>query len=180
MFGAAISIIGYIVLITQKSAGASYVGAILAATGVYPCVPVTLAWAGSNAGGDMRRGVALAMVIGMGNLGGICSSFIYLKPPRFFLGHGVILGCLVGVIVLCMFAMWDFNRHNKLNIARCEAEKIDESRTDEFKKLGNDSPLFRWAQPPPFECIMLTSPPVIPSRRLSHCDTNFSRLIFLF
>ena len=91
----------------------------------------------------MRRGVALAMVIGMGNLGGICSSFIYLKPPRFFLGHGIILGCLVGVIVLCLAAMWDFKRHNKLNIARCEAEGIDESREDEFKKLGNDSPLFR-------------------------------------
>ncbi|KAJ3532550.1 hypothetical protein NMY22_g7699 [Coprinellus aureogranulatus] len=144
MAGASISIIGYIVLITQRSAGASYVGAILAATGVYPCVPVTLAWAGSNAGGDMRRGVALAMVIGMGNLGGICSSFIYIRPPRFFLGHGIILGCLASVIVLCLAAMWDFRRHNRMNIARCEAEGIDESRVDEFRNLGNDSPLFRY------------------------------------
>lgn len=91
----------------------------------------------------MRRGVALAMVIGMGNLGGICSSFIYIKPPRFFLGHGIILGCLAAVILLCLAAMWDFKRHNRMNIARCEAEGLDESRVNEFKKLGNDSPLFR-------------------------------------
>ncbi|KAF6740917.1 phthalate transporter [Ephemerocybe angulata] len=142
--GATISMIGYIILISQKSLGGSYAGAILAATGVYPCVPVTLAWAGSNAGGDMRRGVALAMVIGMGNLGGICSSFIYIKPPRFFLGHGVIIGCLTCVIILCLIAMWDYKRHNAINVARCKAEGIDESRANEFKKLGNESPLFRY------------------------------------
>jgi len=142
--GACISMVGYIILITVRSAGGSYVGAVLAATGVYPCVPVTLAWAGSNAGGDMRRGVALAMVIGMGNLGGICSSFIYLKPPRFFLGHGVILGCLVCVILLTLGAMYEYKKHNAINIAKCEAEGIDESRANEFKKLGNESPLFRY------------------------------------
>jgi hypothetical protein len=42
----------------------------------------------------MRRGVALAMVIGMGNLGGVCSSFIYITPPRFYLGHGMNMGWL--------------------------------------------------------------------------------------
>jgi hypothetical protein len=39
--------------------------------------------------------------------------------------------------------MWDYNKHNKANIARCQAEGIDESRAEEFKKLGNESPLFR-------------------------------------
>ena len=70
ILGCSISLVGYIILISQDTVAGSYVGAVLAATGVYPCVPVTLAWAGSNAGGDMRRGVTLAMVIGMGNLGG--------------------------------------------------------------------------------------------------------------
>ena len=68
--GAFVSLVGYIVLYTQTSAGASYVGAILAAVGVFPTIAVDLAWAGSNAGGDVKRGVVIAMVIGMGNLGG--------------------------------------------------------------------------------------------------------------
>ncbi|KAG6326312.1 hypothetical protein ID866_12777, partial [Astraeus odoratus] len=55
--GALVSLIGYLTLYTQQSAGASYAGAVLAAIGVYPPTPVILAWASSNAGGDMKRGV---------------------------------------------------------------------------------------------------------------------------
>lgn len=68
--GAFVSLVGYIVLYTQTSPGASYAGAVLAAVGVYPTIAVDLAWASSNAGGDLKRGVVLAMVIGIGNLGG--------------------------------------------------------------------------------------------------------------
>ena len=93
-------------LYTQKAAGAGYAGAVLAAVGVFPTIAVDIAWAGGNAGGDLKRGVVLAMVIGLGNLGGyvfissscegqwadpygsICSSFIYIDPPRFHIGHG--------------------------------------------------------------------------------------------
>ena len=68
--GAFVSLVGYIILYTQTGAGASYVGAVIAAVGVYPTIAVDLAWAGSNAGGDVKTGVVLAMVIGFGNLGG--------------------------------------------------------------------------------------------------------------
>lgn len=39
--------------------------------------------------------------------------------------------------------MWDYNRLNKKKIAQCEQQGIDESRMDEFKEMGNESPLFR-------------------------------------
>ena len=58
---------------SYKTPGIGYVGAVLATAGVFPTIAVNLAWAGDNAGGDMKRGVAIAMVIGLGNLGGICS-----------------------------------------------------------------------------------------------------------
>lgn len=68
--GAFVALVGYIVLYTQTSPGASYVGVVLAAAGTFPPIAVILAWASSNAGGDIKRGVAIAMVIGFGNLGG--------------------------------------------------------------------------------------------------------------
>lgn len=89
-----VSLIGYIVANTRTSAGAGYAGAVLAAVGVFPTIAVDLAWAGGNAGGDMKRGVVIAMVIGVGNLGGICSSFVYIDPPKFRIGHSVISGWL--------------------------------------------------------------------------------------
>jgi len=68
--GALVSLIGYIVLYTQSAPGAGYAGAVIAALGVYPTVPVEIAWFSGNSGGDTKRGVVIAMVIGIGNLGG--------------------------------------------------------------------------------------------------------------
>lgn len=68
--GAFVSLVGYIVLYTQTHPGVSYAGAVIAAVGVFPTIAVDLAWVGSNTGGDIKRGVVLAMVIGIGNLGG--------------------------------------------------------------------------------------------------------------
>ena len=68
--GAFVSVVGYIVLYTQTRAGTSYAGTVLAAAGVYPTVAVHLAWVGSNAGGDMKCGVVLAIVIAFANLAG--------------------------------------------------------------------------------------------------------------
>ncbi|KAH7888879.1 major facilitator superfamily domain-containing protein [Phlebopus sp. FC_14] len=142
--GALVSLVGYIVLYTQSGAGASYAGAVLACVGVYPTIAVDLAWAGSNAGGDLKRGVVIAMVIGLGNLGGICSSFVYLDPPRFHIGHGTIMGFLGLSILLSLVAMWDYNRINKLKDAQCREQGITNDRRDEFKNMGDASPLFRY------------------------------------
>jgi len=139
-----LSMIGFIVLYTQTKAGVAYAGAVLAAMGAYPTIAIDLAWAGSASGGDVRKGVLLAMVVGTGNMGGVCSSFVYITPPRFHIGHGTILGWLGLSVVLSLVAMWEYNRLNKQKIALCEREGIDESRRDEFKDMGNESPLFRY------------------------------------
>jgi len=142
--GAFVSLVGYLALYTQTSAGASYAGAVLAAVGVYPTIAVDLAWASSNAGGDVKRGVVLAMVIGLGNLGGICSSFVYLDPPRFHIGHGTIMGFLSLSILLSLFSVWDFKRINRQKEALCREQEITDAKRDEFVNMGDDSPLFRY------------------------------------
>lgn len=43
---------------------------MVAACGLFPSVALTIAWAGGNAGGDIKKAVVIAMVIGVGNLGG--------------------------------------------------------------------------------------------------------------
>ena len=68
--GAIIGIVGCLTLYTQTRPGAALVGVVLAVVGIFPCVPVILAWTSSNAGGDFKRGVAIAMVNGLANLGG--------------------------------------------------------------------------------------------------------------
>ncbi|KAG1866149.1 MFS general substrate transporter [Suillus subluteus] len=141
--GALVSLVGYILLYCSVQAGPSYVGACLAAAGNFPTVPVILAWAGSNAGGDLKRGVVLATVIGISNLGGVCSSFIYIDPPRFHIGHGTNMGFISLSIIMSLFAMWNYNRLNKKKEAQCLAENITNDRGYEFQDMADASPLFR-------------------------------------
>ena len=75
ILGATISMVGYIIAYTTSKPGPGYAAAILATSGVYPTIPVSIAWAGGNAGGDMKRGIVLAMVVGIGNLGGYVHDF---------------------------------------------------------------------------------------------------------
>jgi hypothetical protein len=70
VLGAAVSMVGYIIAYTTRKPGPGYAAAVIAASGVFPTIPVMVAWAGGNAGGDMKRGIVLAMVVGIGNLGG--------------------------------------------------------------------------------------------------------------
>ena len=62
------------ILYIEARPGAALVGVVLAAMGIFPSIPVALAWVSSNAGGDIKRGVAIALVNGLGNLGG-CVTF---------------------------------------------------------------------------------------------------------
>jgi len=142
--GGTVALVGYIILYTQTNPSVSYVGTILAAAGTFPPIPAILALISGNTGGDTKRGVVLAMVIGMANLGGVCSSFIYIDPPRFHIGHGTIMGWLGLTILLCAFAMWDYNRLNKMKEEVCQKRGITKDRNEEFRDVGDDSPLFRY------------------------------------
>jgi hypothetical protein len=70
VIGSTVAMVGYIIAYTTIKPGPGYAAAVIATSGVYSTIPVSIAWAGGNAGGDMKRGVVLAMVVGMGNLGG--------------------------------------------------------------------------------------------------------------
>ena len=61
---------GYIIAYNTSTPGPGYVATFFAACGAYPNVALVLAWSGGNAGGNMKRGIVLALVIGLGNLGG--------------------------------------------------------------------------------------------------------------
>jgi hypothetical protein len=51
----------------------------------YPMIPVMVMWNGNNIGGTVKRGVGIAMQIGVGNCGGVIASFMYV--PSYFLLH---------------------------------------------------------------------------------------------
>ncbi|RAK80017.1 MFS general substrate transporter [Aspergillus fijiensis CBS 313.89] len=92
-----IGIAGFCMLLGSKTPGVQYAGVFLGAMGIYPCIANTISWVSNNVEGVYKRGITLGLMIGWGNLNGIVSSNIYRieDAPRFYPGHGVVLGYLV-------------------------------------------------------------------------------------
>jgi len=142
-----LGIVGFIMLISTSNPTVQYVAVFLGAAGIYPTIPNTLSWVNNNTEGSLKRAFVLGMVVGWGNLNGVTSSNIYLtrENPRFWTGHGVILGyqvffLLTGSVVM-HFALRKMNRDR-------EAGKMDEAwgkLTDEQKWIQGDlRPDFRY------------------------------------
>lgn len=62
--------------------------------GIYPQIPLGLAWNSGNIGGSLKRGTGIAMQVMGGNCGGIIASYVYLTRdgPRFIIGHSILIG----------------------------------------------------------------------------------------
>ncbi|KAF8682870.1 MFS general substrate transporter [Rhizoctonia solani] len=92
-----IGLAGYIILIASRNPALSYFAVYLAASGIYPLIPNTIAWMSNNVEGSYKRSVALGMIISFGNLNGAVSSNIYRArdKPWYSLGHGIVLMYIV-------------------------------------------------------------------------------------
>lgn len=90
----AVAITGFSVLAGTTSTSAQYAGLVLAAIGIYPQVPLDMAWNSGNIGGSMKRGAGIAMQVMGGNCGGLVASYVYLPKdsPRYIQGHCILIG----------------------------------------------------------------------------------------
>ncbi|BEJ15846.1 hypothetical protein CspHIS471_0504510 [Cutaneotrichosporon sp. HIS471] len=123
IFGAAVSALGYILLLAHVNTSVDYFALFLASSGIYPLIPVITAWGSNNAGGSLKKGVATAIIVSLGNCGGIVSSFIYPKEhgPRYIVGHAVCLGYCVLTMITAGIMWWYGVWANKKKVERNEA-----------------------------------------------------------
>lgn len=103
-------------LIATDNTQVQYAGVFIAAMGVYPLIPLIVSWSANNIGGSLKKGVGMAMIISVGNAGGIISSFVYPSTdrPRFFRGHAVNIGYLVMCASLAGIMSLYYSRQNKI------------------------------------------------------------------
>ncbi|EFQ31568.1 major facilitator superfamily transporter [Colletotrichum graminicola M1.001] len=135
-----IGIVGFVMLLASSDPQIQYAGTFLGAAGIYPTISNTLSWVINNTEGSLKRAFVLGMVVGWGNLNGVVSSNIYLKreAPRYFTGHGVVLGYqilfLLGGSIFMHVALRIANRNRR-------AGKMDAkwaAMTDEQRWVAGD------------------------------------------
>ncbi|KAI1414638.1 high-affinity nicotinic acid transporter [Hypoxylon sp. FL1857] len=94
-----VAILGLALLASSANPTIQYTGTVFAAIGIYPQIPLGLAWNGNNIGGSLKRATGIAMQVMGGNCGGIVASYVYLNrdAPRYITGHSILIG-FVGLV----------------------------------------------------------------------------------
>jgi cyanate permease len=89
-----VAIVGFGLLAASGKPSIQYTGTVFAAIGIYPQIPLGMAWNSGNIGGSLKRGTGIAMQVMGGNCGGIIASYVYLTRdgPRFIIGHSILIG----------------------------------------------------------------------------------------
>ncbi|KAM0756371.1 MFS general substrate transporter [Meredithblackwellia eburnea MCA 4105] len=143
----ALGLTGFAMNIGSTNAKIRYAGVFLGASGIYPCIPLVVAWAANSFGGSLKRAVGMAIVISVGNAGGVISSYVYRSKdaPRFYLGHGAVMGfiflMLATAAVMIPILSAKNSKKEKEEIARggrpwsAEERKLHEDE-------GDDAPFF--------------------------------------
>lgn len=153
MSGIVLATIGYIILLAQgppKGPGAlsyhvRYMAVFFVVTGVYITQPIAIVWLVNNMGGGYKRSFGTAIQIGLGNVGGIIGSNIYLtrEAPRFFTGYGVALAMLWFSGVMATLLYFGMTAENKKRDRGERDERLSLPK-EQLENLGDAHPEFRF------------------------------------
>ncbi|KAJ7915251.1 MFS general substrate transporter [Mycena leptocephala] len=141
---------GFSINISTAPSGVKYFGTFLCVGGAYSAFPGVVAWLGNNLSGQYKRGVGMALHIGIGNFSGAIASNIYRTQdkPRFIVGHGCEL-MFIGIGLICLpIAVVTYRR---INSRRDEAARAALERGEsnlytrkELREMGDRAPDFRY------------------------------------
>lgn len=147
MTGILVATIGYSLLLAQQwlSVPIRYFAVSLVTCGGYITQPVVLAWLSNNQAGHYKRAVSIAVQIGLGNIGGIVASNIYLswQAPSYKSGYGVSLGLLWLCGIGCNVFLLGLWRENRLR-DQGKRDHLYLLPPEELDNLGDDYPGFRF------------------------------------
>ncbi|KAH8723651.1 high-affinity nicotinic acid transporter [Phaeosphaeriaceae sp. PMI808] len=144
-----VAIVGFSMLAATAKPRVQYTGTVLAAIGIYPQIPLGMAWNSGNIGGSLKRGTGIAMQVMGGNCGGIIASYVYVSRdgPRYITGHSILIGFVSMAFFLTLFMSNWFRlenaRRDKVALETGSQELTIEQKLLE-KELADNVPWFRY------------------------------------
>lgn len=147
ILGCLVAITGYAILLNMRtvSVGVRYFSLFLITCGAYIAQPVTLVLLNNNLGGHYKRGVGAAMQVGLGNVGGIIASLIYLAQEApyyktgFSVGLSLVFVCIISSTVFVGYCKWENKQRDQ-----GKRDHRYELPPQQLGNLGDDHPKFRF------------------------------------
>lgn len=102
-----------------------------------------LSWFTNNIGGHTKRGVATAIIISIGNVGGIIGGQMYRDDdrPKYARGNSIAMGLMCGVVAVSLLFKWSLNRENARRENLTEEQFAEEAKGED---LCDRHPGFRY------------------------------------
>jgi MFS family permease len=151
--GVALATVGYIILLCQgplkevhrMPIGVRYLAIFFITSGNYITQPLAVVWLANNMSGHYKRSFGAAIQIGIGNVGGIIGSNIYLanQAPYYKTGYGTGMGMLLAGGVFCTIFYFGMKWENKIRDNGGRDDRLSLPR-EELENLGDDHPEFRF------------------------------------
>jgi MFS family permease len=123
-----------------------YTFVCVATMSVYNVIPGGNTWTLNNLPNPNKRALGIALVIGVGNAGGIIGSFIFLEgeKPRYQTGWGTALGFIIlGIVAACSLEV-GYTLINKKRGKLDRDEILAKYDDAELRRMGDRSPLFKY------------------------------------
>ncbi|KAG8992358.1 hypothetical protein FRB94_011696 [Tulasnella sp. JGI-2019a] len=146
LISAPIGLAGAAILVGTGHKQTDYAGLFLLAIGVFPLGPLFLTWANNNAAPHTTRAVSSAMVVSIGTMGPIVSSWVYLPmdEPRYIKGNSVLIGSFAGLIIsTCCLILYNIHE-NKARAAGRRDHRLEGADEATIANLGHLHPRFRY------------------------------------
>jgi hypothetical protein len=151
--GYSIAIVGFIAQLAiphPRYPGLTYGFLFPVAAGLYCPFTCLVSWIGNSLAPSSKRAVGMALLISVGNMGGIMGSNIYLarEAPKYTTGFAASLSMCFAAIVMTIVLRWAYARENKKKDAMLADLGEDGIRAkyteDELMHMGDKSPFFRY------------------------------------
>lgn len=107
------TLIGFVVVLATTNKVALVVGCSLIAAGCYPAIVVCATWALNSHGGYTKKSTAWAVAQVFTQCYSIIATQIYDNPPRYFKGHGILLGLNFLGVIAAVVAYLMMKRENR-------------------------------------------------------------------
>ncbi|KAF2475581.1 MFS general substrate transporter [Lindgomyces ingoldianus] len=147
---AACGFIAQLAIPHPKYPGLTYGFLFPVAAGLYCPFICLVCWIANNLAPSSKRAVGMALLISVGNMGGIMGSNIYIarEAPKYHTGFGVSLTMVCCAILMTFVLRWGYTRENnkraKLLMENTEEEIKSRYTEQEMLDLGDRSPFFRY------------------------------------
>lgn len=114
---------------------------------MYPILPGSNAWLVSNTPDPAKKSINIALLLAIGNIGGLIGSYIYLEreKPLYPTGYGTSLGFAFAGIVAASLMETFLSIGNKRRAQLSEAEIRAKYTSEELDQMGEKSPLFKYS-----------------------------------